>query len=76
MRTRRSAKRRFEADWQRLVAQTKDGGLNLAAECLLAYQFQEREDGRPSDRARLGAYFTAQQMLMQRAFMTAFGGRK
>lgn len=68
----RSAKRRFEADWQRLVAQMKDGGLNLAAECLLAFQFQERDEGRPSDRARLGAYFMAQQYLMQRAFMGGF----
>lgn len=44
----------------------------MAAECLLAFQFQEREDGRPSDRARLGAYFLAQQHLMHRMFMQAF----
>ncbi|MFC5846739.1 hypothetical protein [Deinococcus petrolearius] len=44
----------------------------MAAEALLAFQFQEREDGQPSDRARLGAYFLAEQYVIHRMFMQSF----
>jgi hypothetical protein len=50
--------------------------LNLTADALLAFQFQERdEDDRPSDRARLGAFFMAEYYLMHKAFMRGFSSK-
>lgn len=53
--------------------QGKVGGLNLTADALLAFQFCERDaDGYPSLKAKLGAYFMAEQYLFHRAFMRGF----
>ncbi|MFC6592415.1 hypothetical protein ACFP81_10690 [Deinococcus lacus] len=48
---------------------------------MLAYQFRETdpdEPGSPSEQARLGAVFLAEQYLLERAFMLAWtkGGGK
>lgn len=53
---------------------TRKGRPGYVAEALLAYQFCERdpETGKPSDLARLGAFWIADYQMMHRAFMRSF----
>ena len=69
--TRKPKKSRFSKGWRALGDQAKDGKIGFLRDCLLAFQFQERdEDGFPSERARLGATWKAEQDIRVREIGT------